>query len=200
MKCSNSNCTIFIFGHLLINRLRWNARFKDRKLNIMMHEKRLEDDLVYFPTKGKILDIACGDGRNAIYLARLGYEVIALDFCEEALNRLNYFIEKESLKIQTKLLDLSKDDSFINLDKVEGIIINHYRLKPKLYSNLMNYINNDGILWVNGFIQIPTDNPNITESDILRQSDFTSLNTYKLENKEIYETNQRKFMRCIWRK
>lgn len=178
----------------------WNARFKDRKLNIMMHEKRLEDDLVYFPTKGKILDIACGDGRNAIYLARLGYEVIALDFCEEALNRLNYFIEKESLKIQTKLLDLSRDDSFINLDKVEGIIINHYRLKPKLYSNLMNYINNDGILWVNGFIQIPTDNPNITESDILRQSDFTSLNTYKLENKEIYETNQRKFMRCIWRK
>lgn len=156
--------------------------------------------LVYFPTKGKILDIACGDGRNAIYLARLGYEVIALDFCEEALNRLNYFIEKESLKIQTKLLDLSKDDSFINLDKVEGIIINHYRLKPKLYSNLMNYINNDGILWVNGFIQLPTDNPNITELDILRESDFTSLNTYKLENKEIYETNQRKFMRCIWRK
>lgn len=178
----------------------WNTRFKDRKLNIMMHEKRLEDDLIYFPTKGKILDIACGDGRNAIYLARLGYEVIALDFCEEALNRLNYFIEKESLKIQTKLLDLSKDDSFINLDKVEGIIINHYRLKPKLYSNLMNYVNNDGILWVNGFIQIPTDNPNITELDILRESDFTSLNTYRLENKEIYEINQRKFMRCIWRK
>ena len=64
----------------------------------------------------------------------------------------------------------------------------------------MNYINNDGILWVNGFIQLPTDNPNITELDILRESDFTSLNTYKLENKEIYETNQRKFMRCIWRK
>ncbi len=64
----------------------------------------------------------------------------------------------------------------------------------------MNYVNNDGILWVNCFIQIPTDNPNITELDILRESDFTSLNTYRLENKEIYEINQRKFMRCIWRK
>lgn len=178
----------------------WNARFKDRELNVMIHEKCLEDDIRYFPKKGKILDIACGDGRNAIYLARLGYEVLAVDFCEEALKRLSYFAKKESLEIETKLVDLSKDNSFTNLNKFEVIIMNHYRLKPQLYINLANNINKGGILWINGFSEVPNDNPNITESDILKESDFIYLDSYELEHKKIYEVNQRKFIRCIWRK
>lgn len=178
----------------------WNARFKDRELNVMIHEKCLEDDIRYFPKKGKILDIACGDGRNAIYLARLGYEVLAVDFCEEALKRLSYFAKKESLEIETRLVDLSKDNSFTNLNKFEVIIMNHYRLKPQLYINLANNINKGGILWINGFSEVPNDNPNITESDILKESDFIYLDSYELEHKKIYEVNQRKFIRCIWRK
>lgn len=178
----------------------WNARFKERKLNIMIHEKCLENDIKYFPIKGKVLDVACGDGRNAIYLARLGYKVFAIDFCEEALKRLSYFAKEEALEIETKLVDLSKDTSLTNLNKFEAIIINHYRLKPQLYSKLMNNINKGGILWVNGFSEVPNDNPNITESDILKENDFIYLDNYKLEHKKIYEVNQRKFIRGIWRK
>lgn len=113
----------------------WNARFKKRKLNRMIHEKCLVDDIRYFPKKGKVLDIACGDGRNAIYLARLGYQVFAIDFCEEALKRLSYFAKEEALEIETKLVDLSKDTSLTHLNKFEAIIINHYRLKPQLYGH-----------------------------------------------------------------
>lgn len=178
----------------------WNERFKVRELNIMLHEKCLEDDIKFFHRDAKILDIACGDGRNAIYLARLGYHVLAIDFSEEALNRLNYFIKKENLKIETKLVDLSSDDVFVNLDKFDGAIINHYRLKPQLYSNLMNYIEEGGILWVNGFREIPNDNPNITASDILREQDFISLENYELENKKLYELGHRKFVRYIIRR
>ena len=176
----------------------WNARFKNRTLNLMTHEQRLEKDLLHFPSKGKILDLACGDGRNTIYLARLGYEVIAVDFCEEALNRLKFFIKDTSLKIQTQLLDLSKVDSFTHLDKVDGIIINHYRLNPKLYPYLINLINPHGFLWVNGFNEIPKDNSNIHLADLLNENDFIVLAPYKLENKCHYEINGRKFIRYIW--
>lgn len=112
----------------------WNERFKDRGLKIMIHEKRLEEDIIYFPKKGKILDIACGDGRNAIYLARLGYEVLAVDFCEEALERLNYFIKKELLEIETKLVDLSKDESwysFIAFSKETNEFIGTCSIAPE---------------------------------------------------------------------
>lgn len=176
----------------------WNERFKTRALKVMMHEKCLEDDLSYFPKIGKILDIACGDGRNAIYLARLGYEVVAVDFCEVALDRLKYFAEKEGLKIEVRQIDLSKECSF--LDRFEAILINHYRLRPELYSHLINHLKKDGVLWVNGFSKVPDDNPNIKEQDVLKESDFISLDNYTLENKKIYEINQQRFIRCIWRK
>ncbi len=178
----------------------WNKRFKVRKLNIMKHEKSLEEDIIYFPKNGRMLDVACGDGRNAIYLARLGYEVTAIDFCEEALNRLNYFIKKECLQMKTQLVDISKDDVFINLEKFDGVIINHYRLNSNMYSNLINHINENGVLWVNGFREIPNDNPNITASDIFHEDEFIALNSYKMEYKKLYEIGQRKFIRCMWRK
>ena len=178
----------------------WNEKFKARELNLMRYDKCLEEDIKYFPREGRILDIACGDGRNSIYLAKLGYDVHAIDFSEQALNRLNYFAKKENLTIETQLVDLSTNNFFINLDKYDAIIINHYRLRPELYGMLMNNINDGGILWVNGFIETPSDNPNITESDILTEEDFISIENYKLENKKIYELGERKFIRCIWRK
>lgn len=41
----------------------------------MKHEKTLEEDLQFFQGRKTILDIASGDGRNAIYLAKLGFEI-----------------------------------------------------------------------------------------------------------------------------
>lgn len=166
----------------------------------MTHEKCIENDIKFFHRNGKILDIACGDGRNAIYLARLGYQVTAVDFSEEALSRLKYFIKKENLKIKTQLVDLSSKDVFVNLDEFDGVIINHYRLKPQLYSTLMEHIKEGGVLWINGFRDIPIDNPNITSTDILMEQDFAYIENYKLENRKLYELGQKKFVRYIWRK
>ncbi|HBI6898939.1 TPA: class I SAM-dependent methyltransferase [Clostridium perfringens] len=178
----------------------WNERFKLRSLNIMNHEKCLEEDIKYLPKIETVLDVACDDGRNSIYLARLGYKVYAIDFSKEALSRLKYFAEKEKLNIETKLLDLSINDVFFSLDKYDLIIINHYRLLPKLYNNLMKCLNTGGFLWVNGFREIPNDNPNITKSDVLSEEDFISLKNYKLENKKLYDIGERKFIKYIWRK
>lgn len=73
----------------------WNDRFKSRELNIMTHERRLEEDILLFQSKKTILDIASGDGRNAVYLAKLGFKVHAIDFSTEAINRLQYFAAEE---------------------------------------------------------------------------------------------------------
>nr|WP_307990988.1 hypothetical protein [uncultured Niameybacter sp.] len=63
----------------------------------------------------------------------------------------------------------------------------------------MNCIHKDGVLWINGFNEVPNDNPNVTESDLLKESDFASLESYNLVDQKIYEINQRKFIRCIWK-
>lgn len=177
----------------------WNRRFERRDWKLMSHETCLEQDIHYFSGKKRILDVACGDGRNAIYLARMGYHVTCVDFSEEALQRLNYFAGKERLAITTKLADLSEELNFLQAERYDAIVINHYRLSPQLYPKLMSFLGENGILWVNGFREVPADNPDITEEDILKDDDFRTIDSYTLKDKNAYEVGQRKFVRYIWR-
>lgn len=178
----------------------WNNRFKRRELKSMAHEKSLEEDIGYLRESAEILDVACGDGRNSLYLSRQGYKVHAIDFSEEALNRLRHFAKQEDLNIETSLVDLSSEDAFHGLKKYDAVIINHYRLNPDLYNSLVDHLNNNGVLWVNGFREVPCDNPNIKESDIFLDEDFNSLNCCELREKKLYEVGQRKFVKYIFLK
>ena len=74
--------------------------------------------------------------------------MIGVDFSRVALQRLDYFAQKENLTIKTKLVDLSTADEFFrtNENEFDGVIINHYRLKPQLYHVLMKHIKTNGIL------------------------------------------------------
>lgn len=57
----------------------------------------------------KALDVGCGRGRNAIYLAQHGYHVDAVDANPHAVNILDTIIEAESLdSIQTTVVDLNQ--------------------------------------------------------------------------------------------
>lgn len=49
----------------------------------------LKESLSKFPKGATILDIGCGTGRNAHYLAQNGFKVYAYDFSEEAIHQAN---------------------------------------------------------------------------------------------------------------
>ena len=112
----------------------WDERFRNRKNVLMLPEEKLKSDLKYFAESKKILDLACGDGRNAIFLAKMGYEVYAVDFSTEALNRLKYFAISERLEIVTKLMDITSKEDVSTLEiKVDAVIVNHYRMAREIY-------------------------------------------------------------------
>jgi cyclopropane fatty-acyl-phospholipid synthase-like methyltransferase len=62
--------------------------------------------------RGKLLDLGCGSGRNGVYLAKLGFEVVGMDFAENALNNFRARIEAERLKERIKLVCHSMDKSW----------------------------------------------------------------------------------------
>ncbi|MGC7559611.1 SAM-dependent methyltransferase TehB [Pasteurella sp. PK-2025] len=58
-------------------------------------------------TPCKVLDLGSGQGRNALFLSLLGYEVTAWDHKEDSLRFLKDTAEKEHLNIQTALYDIN---------------------------------------------------------------------------------------------
>jgi tellurite methyltransferase len=58
---------------------------------------------------GRALDVACGDGRNALALARLGYEVDAIDASTVAIEALRAAAEERELAITAFVVDLERE-------------------------------------------------------------------------------------------
>lgn len=59
------------------------------------------------PGSGRVLCLAEGQGRNAVHLASLGYDVTALDFSEVGLQRAQELAARTGVVIQTLQADLS---------------------------------------------------------------------------------------------
>jgi len=58
---------------------------------------------------GKALDMGCGAGRNALYLAQLGFDVTAVDINPNALGMLQSIIEQEGLgNIEARRYDINQ--------------------------------------------------------------------------------------------
>ncbi|MEN6614298.1 MAG: methyltransferase domain-containing protein [Armatimonadota bacterium] len=53
-----------------------------------------------------ILDIGCGDGRNALYLAEQGFAVTAVDISEAATDAVQRFAQARDVMLTTEVLDM----------------------------------------------------------------------------------------------
>ena len=60
---------------------------------------------------GQALDVACGAGRDAVYLAMAGYTVHAIDVLPDALSRANDLARRNGVQIHTRKHDLLADPS-----------------------------------------------------------------------------------------
>jgi len=93
-------------------RKRWDRRYRDDPdhypTDADPHPFLLEraDDL---PTTGAALDIACGLGRNAVWLARRGLRVTAVDISSVACDILRRRAADLNLAIDVQRLDLEHD-------------------------------------------------------------------------------------------
>jgi tellurite methyltransferase len=59
-------------------------------------------------THGEALDLGCGQGRNALYLAELGFNVLGLDNSSEAIAHLKTTASEKKLQVTGQVVDLAK--------------------------------------------------------------------------------------------
>lgn len=79
-------------------------------MHLMRHRHRCSvsqhDRLL--PATGLALDVACGDGRNAVWMARRGLAVDAIDIAHGALQRLVTVARRERLAVHAIQADLER--------------------------------------------------------------------------------------------
>lgn len=88
------------------DRERWNERYKKEALarggrvNIF-----LKRNMGLLP-KGRVMDIASGEGRNAVFLAQQGFTVEAVDISAAGLKNLRALARAAGVRVRTILADL----------------------------------------------------------------------------------------------
>ena len=75
-------------------------------------------DLVRDLTPGRALDLAAGDGRNTLFLARLGWQVTAVDFSAEAIRIARHRAEQAGLSATWIVADAREYRPWLQFDLV----------------------------------------------------------------------------------
>lgn len=71
-----------------------------------------------YTEKGKILDLGCGQGRDAVPLARLGFEVTGIDNSSVGIQQMTNIAQSEGLPLTGIVADIFQYDEFANYDFV----------------------------------------------------------------------------------
>jgi len=96
---------------------------------------------IHLLPKGKALDIASGEGRNAVFLAQQGFEVDAVDISGKGLKKAQKLAREQGVKIKTFLVDL--DQYQIEKERYD-LIANFYYLKRRLIPRIKKGIKKGG--------------------------------------------------------
>ena len=60
----------------------------------------------YAPKHARVLDVGCGQGRDSLFIARLGHSVTAVDLSPSGIRQLNADAKKQGLRVRTEVADI----------------------------------------------------------------------------------------------
>lgn len=140
---------------------------------------------------GKILVPAAGEGRDAVYAASLGWDVIAFDMSEVGKIKAMKLAESKNVKIQYDLYDVR--DFKIKPDEYDAVILSYFHLseniRKEFYSKIISSLKKGGVVILEAFTPKQLNNTSGGPKEIqllfspeMLQEEFNGLNIF--ENKE----------------
>ena len=99
---------------------------------------------------GRVLDVAMGSGRNAVYLAKMGFNVEGVDISPEAVGRALDAAREAGVTIGAAVADLEKD-FHIQVGAYDVIICFNY-LQRSLMTQIKDGLRRQGVVVYETFI------------------------------------------------
>jgi tellurite methyltransferase len=111
----------------------------------------------YLPP-GTALDLACGPGRNSLWLAEHGWRVTAVDGAPTSIEILRSRASERGLAVETRVADLANDEYRIESSTWNLIIISYY-LERSLFEPAKRGVAPGGILLAIVHVAEPGEEP-----------------------------------------
>ena len=120
-----------------MNKAEWDTRFRELlDRGAAQHIEIIPEAIVerFRSTlpRGRALDLACGSGKNAVWLAQQGWDVTAVDWSPNAISLVEAAAEVRGVKITTRVANLEAHEFTIAAGVWDLILICRY-FQPSLY-------------------------------------------------------------------
>lgn len=178
---------------------RWNERYSKQEFAYGEEPNNyLKEQLEKF-TVGTILFPAEGEGRNAVFAAKLGWTVSAFDISAQGKNKALRLAESNNVKIDYQVGELNSLNYADNHFDAVALIYAHFpaAIKSQLHKALSKLLRKDGVIIFEAFskkhLEYATVNEKVGGPKDLDQlfsieeikSDFENFEILELEEKEI---------------
>jgi len=137
----------------------------------------------------KVLDIGCGEGKDAVFLARCGYDVSAFDISEAGLDKTKRLAEQASVHVRTfraNMWDYRLDEKYDVLFSSGALHYIKPELRDEVMANYKSHVNENGIVTLHVFVEKPfiTAPPEKEENSFHWKSGqlFTYFHDWYIEN------------------
>jgi SAM-dependent methyltransferase len=135
-----------------IDRERWNQRYRAGAYDFEPSAWLVAREALLRPRRqaARALDLACGAGRNALYLAGLGYEVEAWDISDVALELLRAELERRRAAGQLLVVKPCQVDLETAVLPVSGfdLVLDIHFLERSLFPSMVAALRSEGVLVV----------------------------------------------------
>lgn len=130
-------------------RVKWDVIYRNKE-HSPIASLVLSQNQHLLPKQGKALDLACGQGGNAIMLAKAGLEVSAWDLSSVAISQLSHFAASNDLIVNTQVRDILTSPPEPNsLD----VLVVSYFLDRDLCKSLFSALRPGGLLFYQTYCQ-----------------------------------------------
>lgn len=130
----------------------WNEKYGGEEFHYGLKPNRFLELMLESRPPGRLLFAAEGEGRNAVYAAKQGWEVHAFDQSERAREKAMALAEQEGLEINYQIADALEYESDRPFDAV-ALIYAHFpaAIRARVHQRLSGLLKPVGELWLEAF-------------------------------------------------
>ncbi|MEE9309669.1 MAG: methyltransferase domain-containing protein [Cocleimonas sp.] len=115
---------------------KWNEAYQDADISSAKPAHVLTENTHLLPATGNALDLACGKAGNALYLAKKGFKVDAVDLSPTVLSHVKHYANQHNLPITCICKDI--ENTGLPNKKYDVIIVSYF-LNRALFPQILKH-------------------------------------------------------------